>query len=740
MVLVLLLLSAVAWVGHTDPDRLLELLPEARDSGNAENTASESGSADRPLPDVRPFSMAHADAVLVVQSDDFFTPEATATLRHVVDQLETLDQVSAVMWMDRVPVLNIFGLPEPLLPSDKASPRRFAAARQKALEHPLVRGQLLSVDTKTLIMLIYLDRRHLFDNRDATDRLRETAEAAAQEISALSFDFMVTGRVPAELAAIESHESNQFKYQLIGYGMVLLMTVILFRGIRPVLIVTAAPVLGVFWTLGFIGFLDYSNPLVDVILPILVSLVGLTDGVHLMVQIRKLRSRGQSEREAARLGIQQVGQACFLTSLTTAIGFASLMLAESEWVQEFGACAVIGVIATFIAVVTVIPLLCSTWLGRTIHHGLRESLIERHLGKVTGVVDLVLHRRSAFSLLAVVVTMALFGVCLTLTPDQRRSDGLPETAEATIALRHMDRAFGGLEFSRVDVRWQDSVTSDSSEVLTVISKVDELLRQEALIGHPLSIRNLIDAQPGTGPPEERMSMMELLPPPLKRAFYTPERNLARVDFRVQDLGIATYGPVFERLENELEQLMQDHPDFDLRLAGSAVWRWRNLYQVVVDLAQSLGTASVIIFGVLAVVYRSIRIGLISIIPNIFPLVLTGAVLAISGYNLEIVMVCNFTVCLGIAVDDTIHFLTRYLEERRERSLDAAIQTAFTGVGTALIMTTSVLVVGFGTVTISESRDHRIFAMMGAITIAAALVADLIFLPALLARFAERKDD
>ena len=109
-------------------------------------------------------------------------------------------------------------------------------------------------------------------------------------------------------------------------------------------------------------------------------------------------------------------------------------------------------------------------------------------------------------------------------------------------------------------------------------------------------------------------------------------------------------------------MKQRHPDFELALGGGAVWRWRNLYQVVVDLALSLGTASIIIFIVLAIVYRSIRIGLISIIPNMFPLVVTGTYLALAGYNLEIVMVVNFTVCLGVAVDDTIHFLTRYQEE------------------------------------------------------------------------------
>ncbi len=127
--------------------------------------------------------------------------------------------------------------------------------------------------------------------------------------------------------------------------------------------------------------------------------------------------------------------------------------------------------------------------------------------------------------------------------------------------------------------------------------------------------------------------------------------------------------------------------------------------------------------------------LISIIPNMFPLAVTGASMVLMGQTLELVSVCAFTVCLGIAVDDTIHFLTRYEEERlKTKDENEAIRAAFTGVGTALIMTTIVLVVGFSTVLFSDMRDQRIFAAMSGLTIGSALFGDLIFLPALLSRF------
>lgn len=743
--------STFSIIGYVKPDLLsVELWTE-----EAEVEESEAKSSDEdyePTPNVSPISLSNSDAVLVIEGEDFFNAESVAALRKTVEELENLDHVRGVLWMDRVPILNIFGLREPLLPRSKASETRFSKSKQKAIDHPLVGGQLLSDDAKTLLMLVSLDYMFVFSDEDATTSLRDCAQRTLDENSSQKFRVRVTGRVPSAIAAISTHEANQLKYQLFGYGMILVMSLILFRGIRAVIIVALAPLFGVFWTLGIIQFLDYNdNPLIDVILPVLVSLVGLTDGVHLMVQIRKLRANGMDKAAAAIAGLKHVGLACFLTSLTTAIGFGSLMMADSKWVQQFGLCSMIGVLLCFIAVVTVIPYACSSRLGNGIEKGQKGSLIDRNLNRIGGLIEFILRFRTQVALLGVLATFAFVGVSLTLRPDQRESDALPQSAEATQALYHVDKAFGGLEFSRIEVEWKSAVPSDSPEILKVVSKVDDVLRKEELIGHPLSIRNLIDAQPGSGPPEERMTLIELLPPPLKRAFYTPERREARVNFRVQDLGIAAYGPVFERVEAGLKSIREEHPDFKLSLEGRAAWRWRNLYQIVVDLALSLGTASVIIWLVLTVVFKSIRLGLISLIPNLFPLALTGTYLALAGYNLEIVMVCNFTVCLGIAVDDTIHFMTRYLDERDGNTAgeyksdgtnadwnSEAIRKAFTGVGTALIMTTTVLVAGFSVVTFSDSRDHHIFAVMGALTVAAALFCDLIFLPALLAVFGTKK--
>ena len=142
-IVLLVFITAVASVGQFAPEKIYQFLhPPEQEQLERERNSSvmRDGTNDEAPPDVNPFSIAGADAVMVVESDSMFSPRGAKTLRRVVDSLESLDHVRSVVWMDRVPILNIFGLPEPLLPRETASQIRFDNAKKKALANPLVLG------------------------------------------------------------------------------------------------------------------------------------------------------------------------------------------------------------------------------------------------------------------------------------------------------------------------------------------------------------------------------------------------------------------------------------------------------------------------------------------------------------------------------------------------------------------------------------------------------------------------
>jgi len=143
----------------------------------------------------------------------------------------------------------------------------------------------------------------------------------------------------------------------------------------------------------------------------------------------------------------------------------------------------------------------------------------------------------------------------------------------------------------------------------------------------------------------------------------------------------------------------------------------------------------IVFLILTIAFRSLRLGLIAIVPNLLPLLASATYMVLVKHPLEVVSVCCFTICLGIAVDDTIHFVSRYLEEsKRGGTVESIIKRSFREVGTGIIMTTIVLIAGFCSVLTSDTRDHRIFAELGLVTLISALLCDMFLLPALLAYF------
>ncbi|MCA9260331.1 MAG: MMPL family transporter, partial [Planctomycetales bacterium] len=604
-------------------------------------------SADDPpqSPDVNPVRVAYGEVIVVARSKDFFTPSGAAAIRAAVAALEALPQVDNVLWMDEAPMLNLFGLPEPILPNRHASAARFAAARERAMEHPLVNGQLMSPDGETLLLMVRLDWLFVASDADCTSALREAAANAAAEFSDAHLDFKVTGNIPIRINSLNSNQGNERKFQLIGYAMSLVIAYVLFRGIAPVFIVALAPAFGVFWTIGAFHFLGYNdNPFNAVVVPVLLCMVGFTDGVHMMVQIRRHRAAGLPSGLAARKAIAEVGMACWLTSLTTAIGFGSLAVAHHPIVREFGYSCVIGVLATFVSVITIIPLACASPLGRRVHEGYGKNLVDMNLARISGIIDWVLAHEKLMVRLGLGSTALFALLALQLRPDERLTGVLPAEGEASQALAHIDDVMGGMETAHVSIDWPETVAPNSGEIGEVAERVEEALRKESLIGHPLSIASLLAALPGDGPARDRMSLLELMPPPLKRAYYEPENRNARATFRLRDIGIATYGPVFQRIERDLEQIAAEHPQFSLSLQGGAVRRWKNLYQIVIDLVKSLGAATAIIFAVMTIAYRSLRVGLISLAPNLFPLASTGVLLLLVGQNLEIVSVCAFTVC------------------------------------------------------------------------------------------------
>ena len=685
------------------------------------------------------FNLQRPEQIIVMTSPRSLNQVDVQAMRCAVTALENLPQVQQAFWVDTLPTLNVFGLANSALPPDGSSAASFEESKAKILKNPIAVGHLISEDGRVLLVPLQMDWLEVTSDEDVREEILSTARAAADQVSGHLVEFTATGDIPLFLDQMAAHRWNQHFFQAIGFGLVLILAIGIYRSLIPVLLVSSAPALAILWSLGILRWLNEpDNPLSDAVLPVLVAIVGITDGIHLLAYIRTALDSGQNPRQAAASAVRHVGLACFLTSLTTAIGFASLMWADSELVRGFGRSCAIGVTMAFLSMVTVLPLMAGTRLARRLPESTERDLVETKLGFWTPWVEHWLKHRRLVSVLGILLTLTLSISLFYLTPDEKRSFGLPTRSPSFRALEQCDESVGGIELARVVIEWSDNeITTEGppSDLVEIVQQVEQAISREPLLRHPLSINQILKALPSGEQSSNSLEMLNLLPSALRDSVYREDLRRTMVSVRFQDVGIAIYEPVFERLRTTFDQLQHQYPGIKIGLTGETVVRSRKIVQVVSDLQKSLVGAALIIFTLLAVVYRSWRIGLLAIVPNLLPIVATSSMLIFLGRSLDVSAACAFTVCLGIAVDDTIHFVSRFLQEReRSGDTDEAIRVSYRRVGSALMITTLIMVVGFATVLMSEMPAQRIFGAMAVCTISTALLGDLIFLPALLAWF------
>lgn len=668
--------------------------------------------------------------VLVLQCDDFFQQERILAVQSTVSVLREMDEVRQLTWMGDIPEVNLRGQQRLVLPEsrDALNPEVLSQSKQALLAHPLVVDQLLSADAQTVLVLI---------DTGEESHVEKIRDIAAESLEAHGIRVRVTGTLALYAVHNRALAEDHIRIQLIAYGLVGALLILIFKRPMAIIVAGSGPVVGVFWTLGWLRLIGQSeNELAKIILPVMVMMIGFTDGVHLVTRLRQLRVSGSSVQDSVRSAILQTGPACLLTSLTTAIGFGSLMLSNSEMIAGFGRVAAIGVVVTFLAVILVSPLLAVSWVGRRMHVAAGKDTIPRLMNRLVGIIGFSSRHARVVTVAGVVITVGCLIVSSRLIPDDRVSDRVPQDSEELQAMRHCDSQVGGVRGLSLIVHWGQGILR--SEVWDVLRECEELIEHQPELGTPLSVRTALTVFT-VSDPQERSVLASRLPDHLEGRFYRPDLRRALVATRMQDLGIARFNPMFEQMQSELRRIESNHDGFSIEFVSDVIVEGRVVSQMINELLQSLMMAALIIFATLAVAFRSLRIGLISIIPNIMPLAASGAICMILGDSIGIAGACSFAICLGIAVDDTIHYLTHFQQERRRgHSALIANQRTFVSVGSALMLTTVVMTAGLATVMTSRLPPHVNFAAMACTTLVMALPADLLFLPALLTMFPGRK--
>jgi len=667
------------------------------------------------------FGAPDRDCIVRVSAttDSLFTPATLEHLRDLVDDLASIEGVEEVRSMFDIRRQGAAGALLPVIPRvagplDEAA---CAAARERCQRHPLIAGHLLSAEADSALLLVRLG-----PGRETPAGADPVIEAIARELAGREgLDGELTGLPALRTEAARALRRDMIVFNALGMSLAVILSASVARSLPSTLVACVPPFVGAVWAIGVLGLCGAKINILTSVVPSLALVVGTCDSIHFIEDMRRSVRRGIDPFVASSGAIRRVGAACGLTSVVTAIGFASLAAARIEAVRTFGIAAAAGAMASFTAVTLLTPLLASLPICRGMRLGRSSRGASRLAAFLAGWS--VRHAR-ILAPAGIVATLALGLLSSGLDADNRVVDALPRGAASSRALMHVDEEFGGAFGADVLVSWPEGLDWREAEVLDGIAAVHGVLE-----GVDPEIR-AVSISTVAGTIGER-ARRRLDPAPFGDLLDATARK-AVVRARIRDVGSRTLERFYDRIDAGLTGLASSHPGWEFQLAGMSVLSARNVRQLVRDLGSSLALEVAVIGLILALAFRSPLAGLVSLVPNIFPLAVIGAVMVATGRHLDPATVIVFNVCLGLAVDDTVHLLSALERQRRPGlSIESAIRRGVAETGNAIIVGGVVLTIGFGAVTVSRVPSLASFGILACAAVAAATVAELVMLPALL---------
>lgn len=680
------------------------------------------------------FGADDQDILLVLRAADVFDPTVMNVGRDLwlaAADVAGIERVVSIYSVRRQGSWYI-----PLIPRREADRERFAEAKRLALEHPLAANHLVSSDATTLLLIA-----RLAGEPESIAKLKKPVEAlqrlAREASTKAGVDVLVTGHPALRIDILSALAADLLTFVAASAAVALVVAWFVFGRMAAVLMVVLTPAFGVLWIVSVMPAMGLKLNGVNAVLPTLVYAIGVTDAVHLVIGLRRRLAASTPRRAAVESMLESLALPCFLTSLTTAIGFGSLGLAHEPIIRQFGLICAAGTLMNFAAVMTVMPLLMLTSLSDHLiakRPGQPSHSDDRWLNMLPLVRFVERHAKPivAASLAGSAVMLTL---CLRLGPDFAVTEVIPDTNTSVRALASLDAAMGGGMQGYVVLGWPEGMTLGDQPVLDTLARVHAAIESHPEFQAAFSVRNiLLAAREPKQSLAENLEVLDLIPEDeLQRLLDTDARRTV-VSFHIPNKGAAELAPAFSRLEDDLAALEAAAGGMQLHLTGTLPVVARNLWSMIGDLGRSLSASTLLVFVVIGLTLRSWKLGLLSLLPNVLPLLVTSTVLVVCDEPLRIVTVVSYSLCLGIAVDDTIHFLVRFQRESRTRPLRGAIEHALQTAGVGIVTSSLILLGGFSVMLLSHMPTIRWLAVMCDVAMLSALGAVLVILPALLVCF------
>lgn len=537
------------------------------------------------------------------------------------------------------------------------------------------------------------------------------------------------------------------KFILAALGVTSLIFFFFFRSFRATLISMFIVIIGVMWAFGVLGLLQYEITVLTALIPPLIIVIGIPNCIFLINKYQQEVKKHGNQALSLQRVISKIGNATLMTNMTTASGFATFIITDSKLLKEFGIVASINIIGIFVISLLIIPIVYSFMsLPKTKHlKHLNKKWIDGFVNKMEKIVR---EKRIAVYItsiiLLVVSIIGIYQIEISGSP----IEDMPKKAGFFKDIRFFEKEFDGIMPVEIVVDTKKPKGVLKPATLKRMDRLGTVIEEIPELSKPISVVNLVKYSKQAfynGIPkyyqlpttQENNFIMDVARKSsdngnLLKSFVDSTGQTARITTFMKDVKTDRMEDIESRL---LENIAKIFPEerYSVYMTGSALLFLKGTKYLVKNLVISLAFAIFLIALFMAFLFRSFRMIIISLIPNLLPLVITAGVMGFVGVPIKPSTILVFSIAFGISVDDTIHFLAKYRQELTANrwQIKKSVYAALRETGVSMFYTSIVLFFGFSVFIISNFGGTVALGALVSATLMFAMLANLILLPSLL---------
>ena len=691
--------------------------------------------------------------VIGVKDSTLFTVKKLNAWNKLSDTLKTYKEVETVVSIGDLQKLirddknERFKL-EPFIKDSISSIDQIVTLQDQLFnQYPFYDNFLFNKDTKTVRTAIYIDKS-IVNTSARKDFIFDDFIPLIDEFEQqTNLDVRISGMPYIRTLNSQNIIDEIGKFISAALLVTSLIFFFFFRSFRATFISLIVVLIGVMWTFGILGLLEYEITVLTALIPPLIIVIGIPNCIFLINKYQnEVKKHGNKAKSLQRV-ITKVGNATLMTNVTTASGFATFIITQSKLLEEFGIVASLSILAIFLLCLFIIPIIYSFMPPPKDRH--LEHLNKRWIG---GFVDwmeyMVKYKKITIYVTALLLLILSFIGIYQIRISGSLIEDMPQKTEFFSDIRFFEEEFNGimpLEFM-IDTKRKKGVMKLAT--LKRMNELEELIDETPELSKPISVVSLVKYSKQAyynGKPKfyqlptsqensfilsyakNSSSDVDLL-----KNFVDSTGQYARITTFMKDIGTDRIERIEENLQNKINKVFPKDR-FNVTMTGKARVFQKGTRYLVNNLILSLSLAVFLISLFMAYMFRSFRMIIVSLIPNLLPLLVTAGLMGYLGVPIKPSTILVFSIAFGISVDDTIHFLAKYRQElqanhwRIRKSVFAALRET----GVSMFYTSIVLFFGFSVFTISNFGGTVALGALVSITLLFAMLANLLLLPSLL---------